>query len=285
MAIKLYIPFMQKRPQRLQLLTKYMGITLFSCLILLIGSCQSSDGDFNLFSLEDDKMMGETIHEMLMEDAGSKMLNASEHKELYNILDDLKYNILSSEKLYHSHDLDWQLSIIHNDSIVNAFSTPGGYLYFYTGLLIQIESLDELAGIMAHEIAHADRRHGAEQLSKQYGLRVVFGFFFGDAASFITDVGTGLLGLTFSRSNEREADEMAVMYLNETDYHPLGFASFFERLSNEDQFPEYMEFLSTHPDPGNRKQNIENRWKTSGGHTGKDHEHTFRRLKQLLVNL
>jgi predicted Zn-dependent protease len=59
--------------------------------------------------------------------------------------------------LVHSKDFSWRIRIIANDSVLNAFCTPGGYIYFYTGILKYLESEDQLAGVMGHEMAHAEK--------------------------------------------------------------------------------------------------------------------------------
>jgi len=285
LSSKIYIPFMQFCTIRLQLLTINMRISLLLILILSLTSCTSSDGDLNFFSLEDDLMMGEQLHSILENDPSVKILNETDNASLYLMLNQIKEDILNSGHLYHAADLPWKLNIVHNDSIVNAFAAPGGYLYIYTGLLHEVESIDELAGIIAHEIAHADRRHGSEQLSKQYGIKLLIGFFIGDAASIIADVGSGLIGLNFSRKNEKEADEMAVSYLLETTYNPIAFADFFERITDEDHLPAYLTFLSTHPDPGNRKENIEKLVRTLPGKKPQSHESSFQKMKLLLQDI
>ena len=65
------------------------------------------------------------------------------------------------------------LRIIHDDSTLNAFCTPGGYIYIYTGILKFLDSEDEFAGVLGHEIAHADLRHSTRQMTKQYGVQIL----------------------------------------------------------------------------------------------------------------
>jgi beta-barrel assembly-enhancing protease len=87
------------------------------------------------------------------------------------------------------------------------------------------------------------------------------------------------LGLKFSRSDEEEADEFAVKYLNDTDYNPKAFAAFFKRMEALGETMGPLQFLSTHPNPLNRVEKIEQLWLESGAQKGKDHSQSFRKLR------
>ncbi len=133
---------------------------------------------------------------------------------------------------------------------MNAFCTPGGYIYIYTGILKFLDSEDEFAGVLAHEIGHADMRHSTRQMTKMYGTQMLLDAIAGDKA-MIKQLTAGIINLKFSRSHESEADQKSVDYLCPTDYNADGGAGFFEKIQavGGSSTPE---FLSTHPDPGNR---------------------------------
>jgi predicted Zn-dependent protease len=150
----------------------------------------------------------------------------------------------------------WELHIIENDSIQNAFCTPGGFIYVYTGLLNFVESEDELAGIIAHEVAHGDLRHSTDQLTKQYGIQVLIALLTDSDTRLLADIGANLVQLSYSRGDETEADQYAVRYLKDTPYNPTAFADFFQRMLEKDGDTGMFQFLSTHPDPGNRVEKI-----------------------------
>ena len=73
--------------------------------------------------------------------------------------------MMDDEHVADFSDFDWELKIIHDDETLNAFCAPGGYIYVYTGLIKFLAHEDNLAGVIGHEIAHADLRHSTQQLT------------------------------------------------------------------------------------------------------------------------
>ena len=129
---------------------------------------------------------------------------------------------------------------------------------------------------MAHEMAHADKRHSTKIMTKQYGFSLLLSALLGDDPSLLesiaADLAQGLGSLYFSRDNEYEADEFAVKYTNDAsgyqDYDPRGIAWFFEQMGTQSTS---LEFLSTHPDPGNRVEAINEVWVGLGSPDGEDY--------------
>jgi predicted Zn-dependent protease len=251
--------------------------------LITFASCQSRDGDFTIFSPEEDLTLGKQMAAAIDADPENyPILEPAKHPELYKHLEGIRDKILASDDLFHRDDFSWQLRVIDNDTIYNAFCTPGGYIYVYTGLIRYVESEDELAGILGHEIAHGDLRHGTDQMTKTYGLKVVMGLLTGTDGELLTTLGINLLGLKFSRSDEEEADEYAVKYLSDTDYNPKAFAGFFERMEKEGGSMGPLQFLSTHPNPENRVKKINDFWVLEGSKEGADHQKSFKQLVSLL---
>ena len=147
---------------------------------------------------------------------------------------------------------DRRLTLVVIDSPeLNAFAVPGGYLYVYTGLIKYLDSEDQLAGVMGHEIAHAAQRHSTQQMTKLYGIDAIRQIITGKTdPGLLGQIALSLVSLKFSRSHEAEADQYSVIYLCETGYNASGAAGFFEKIGGKGGNPP--EFLSTHPDPGNR---------------------------------
>lgn len=236
----------------------------FSLLLLglLLGACASSGKVSSLFfSPSDDRSLGEQVSkEIAGNSAEYSILSESEYPKAYQYLNGMKDQILASNAVDYRNEFAWELKIIQDDKTLNAFATPGGYIYVYTGLIKYLESADDLAGVMGHEIAHADRRHSIKQLEKQYGLSFLMSIALGNDPSQLAQLvsqfaGTGVV-LKFSRSAEAEADEYSVKYLADTPYACNGAASFFAKLMEEDQSGGTPEFLSTHPSPVNRVSDI-----------------------------
>lgn len=224
---------------------------------LFIACGTSRDGDFTLFSVEEDLALGKELSQSINSDpVNYPLIERSESPGAYAQLDRILKHILSSQHILHRDELAWQLHIINNDTIQNAFCTPGGFIYVYTGLMKFVESEDELAGIIAHEVAHGDLRHSTDQLTKQYGIQVLIALLTDSDSRLLADIGASLVQLSYSRSDESEADRYAVRYLKDTPYSPTAFADFFQRMLQKDGNMGVFQFLSTHPDPGNRVEKI-----------------------------
>jgi predicted Zn-dependent protease len=174
--------------------------------------------------------------------------------------------LLKTGDVRYAKEFDWEIKII-NDTTLNAFCTPGGYIYFYTGILKFLDSEDELAGVLGHEIAHADLRHSTSQITKMIGVSAITNYLLGNR-ELENEIIQGLIGLRFSRSHESEADYNSVKYLCKTPYNSAGGAGFFEKIMalSGGRMPE---FLSTHPSPDNRVEAFHNH-KTTLGCQGKD---------------
>lgn len=143
---------------------------------------------------------------------------------------------------------------------VNAFALPGGFFFLNTGLMLRAESESEMAGVMAHEIAHVAARHGTRQATRGQVINLatiplIFmggwtGYGIRQAAGFAIPVGF----LRFSRKMEEEADFLGVQYLYKAGYDPTAFIDFFEKMkADEKRKPGTMSKLfSSHPPHGSR---------------------------------
>lgn len=143
------------------------------------------------------------------------------------------------------------------DPEVNAFAGPAGHIYVHTGTILMARNRAELAGVLAHEIAHVALRHVAQNLARQRttgwirqaGVAAA-GILAGPAAAGAANLGTGLAAMavlnSFGREAEREADAFAVEVLPRAGIDPRGLPAFFETLRNQDP-REPPAFLSSHP--------------------------------------
>ena len=211
--------------------------------------------EINMFSLEDDVKFGQEVYNEIQQNNSTyKILDKSSNQDTYNRVENIVENILSSGKVEHAKDFDWQITIL-DDETVNAMCAPGGFIFVYMGLLEFVENDSELAGVLAHEIAHADKRHGTRQLTAVYGIQFLLNFLSKGEQSMGAQIALGLLNLKHSRDHERQADEYSVKYLCNSDYEPNGVALFFSRF--EDQSSNMLSDLtSTHPNHQERISNV-----------------------------
>jgi beta-barrel assembly-enhancing protease len=239
---------------------KFIHFLIIPLTALLLAGCKKnnpSDGSINLFSIEDDIKLGQQVQQEIESKPGEyPVLKEADYPAAYQYMNKMRNKLLASGKVFYRDKFSWPVKIIRNDSVLNAFCAPGGYIYVYTGLIKYLDSEHQLAGVLGHEIAHADRRHSTDQLTKIYGISLLLQVVLGKDSSTLANIAASLVTLKFSRDNERESDEYSVRYLCPTDYPADGAAAFFEKLqsSGSGNGPE---FLSTHPDPGDRVKSIQ----------------------------
>ena len=232
---------------------------LFSIVFTAFFSCDKNN-DFVVFSVENDVKLGVQVNEEIRNNPDEyPILPEKDYPEAYSILKGMLDNILSSEAIVYEDKFAYDsVKIIRNDTVLNAFATPGGYIYVYTGLIKYLDSPDHLAGVLGHEVAHADQRHSIKALQTQMGVQVLLDIVLGKNQGAVTQVLQKLGSLRYGRSAESEADEFSVRYLSSSTspYQCTGAAGFFEKLSQEGSGPSIPEFLSTHPNPDNRIEHI-----------------------------
>lgn len=209
----------------------------------------------NLFSVQDDIQLGAQVKKEIESNPQEfPILPEKGNEEVYSYIRGITNKILNTGKVQYRNEFAWEVKIIDDPETLNAFCTPGGYIYVYTGLIKFLDSEDELAGVMGHEIAHAAQRHSTRQLTQLYGIQTLLAIATGKSdPGLIEQIALGLVSLKFSRGHETEADEHSVMYLCPTSYYAGGAAGFFEKMEGQPTPPQ---FLSTHPNPGNRVTNI-----------------------------
>jgi predicted Zn-dependent protease len=167
--------------------------------------------------------------------------------------------ILASPDILYRNQFAYQFEIIKDDSTVNAFCTPGGYVYVYTGLLKFLDNEATLADVLAHEIAHAERRHSTNKITTQYGLQTVIGLAsgkIGESGTQLAGVVAGLGLLKYNRTEEEEADTYSFKYLRSTEYYPGAIRYFFEKVGVGRQGGAFERLLSTHPLPQDRFDHV-----------------------------
>ncbi len=163
--------------------------------------------------------------------------------------------------LHSDAKLPFTIKVIDSDE-VNAFALPGGFFFVNRGLILAADNESELAGVMAHEIAHVTARHAMENQGKGAFINyaaiagIIFG---GPIVSGVLQNGGGILaglaGLKFSRGAETEADNLGVQYLYASGYDPNGMSTMFEKLASQNRKKPgtLAKLFSTHPQSTDRR--------------------------------
>jgi len=143
------------------------------------------------------------------------------------------------------------------DAEVNAFALPDHHMVVYTGLIKEAKSNDEIAGVLAHEIAHMELKHVMKKLVKQIGYSILISITTGDAGGEVIKEVLGILtSSAYDRSLEKDADLKAVEYLKNAKLDVKAFADFLYRLGEENEGAVPLTWISTHPDPKERAKYI-----------------------------
>ena len=147
----------------------------------------------------------------------------------------------SIARVADTRDLDWSFYVVDSKE-VNAFAVPGGFVYINRGLIERANKMDQVAGVLGHEIGHITQRHSVEQMQKQQqaGIGVQLACILtrvceGQAASAAINVAGGAIFARFSRQDEAEADQVGVQYVTRAGISPRGIPDMFEILMRERQ--------------------------------------------------
>jgi predicted Zn-dependent protease len=234
-------------------------VALLAVLSVLAASAYAADKKKNPDEIGNrDVGKGVNFYSLEKEIALGKQL-AQEVERQAKIIDDpiiAEYVNRVGQNLVRNSDAKVPFTIKVLDSEeVNAFALPGGFFFVNSGLVLKAESEAELAGVMAHEIAHVAARHGTRQATR--GELINFAsiplIFMGGWTGYAIRQGAGLaipMGfLTFTRGFEREADFLGLQYLYKSGYDPTSFVDFFEKIQSlEKRKPgSISKVFSTHP--------------------------------------
>ena len=189
-----------------------------------------------------------------------KFFGLYDDKNLQKFIDDKGQQMAA---ISHRKNLKYEFKIV-DSPVVNAFAVPGGYVYFTRGIMAHFNNEAEFAGVLGHEIGHITARHSAKQYSNamaaQIGLTagVILAPEFAQYAD-LAQTGVGLLFLKFGRDAESQSDKLGVEYSTKINYDAQEMAGFFQtldRLSTQSGGEEVPDFLSTHPNPADREEQV-----------------------------
>ena len=240
------------------------------------------------FTLDDEKKLGKEFYEKL------EKSNVLIHDQKINMY----INELGNKVLSHSQKapFDYRFSVIKS-SAINAFATPGGYVYVNRGLITMVETESELSAVLAHEIAHVNARHIASiiEKSQKVGIAtlaaILAGAFLGGGGdlsaavmSFSLATATSL-NLKYSREHEEEADRLGMYYLVSAGYDSKAMLDMLKMMRRYEFYSNNIpSYFLTHPGTDERISYIDALLQTTYTHTGaKSIIGNFKRIQALLM--
>ncbi len=232
---------------------------LASILVVLLFACQTvpvtGRRQVILFSASEENRMGITAYNQVLQEE-----KLSKDRRINTMVKSVGQRIAA---VANRQDFEWEFRVIEKD-IANAFALPGGKVAVYTGILKYTRSVNGLAVVMSHEVAHALARHGGERVSRsmiaQLGLTAVQIGLQNNNPAIMQGIalayGVGV-DLPFNRSQESEADRIGLILMAKAGYDPRGAIPFWQRMAAVQRGQRPPEFLSTHPSGTTRMAQIE----------------------------
>ncbi len=246
------------------------------CALLLTVSCATIDpvtGNkvYNLWTIEDDIRMGADVHKDMRQWAKDEGIPINQDKERVEQLNRIMSDIAA---VSHMPDLPYEVMLLETN-MVNAYAMPGGKFVVFSGLYDEkvglVKDEDELAFVMAHEIAHVNCRHSTRAMTRTMPVNLLLlgGTVYAEykdkddlqlvlGGAFL--VHQGLVVTRYSRKDEREADEVGLMYMARAGYDPRAAVRLWERAAEEeDRLMKNISFLLTHPPSSERARLLQRR--------------------------
>ncbi|MCP5502894.1 MAG: M48 family metallopeptidase [Leptospiraceae bacterium] len=235
-----------KKLYELPLRTKLISISIFLAIFIFL-YFQGLQRVHTLIPQSVDKEIGSYVQKQILKNYSTCS------KEEYNQFLHKLINLLADRKN------TFNITIVKQD-VANAISLPGGEILIFSGLFKESESPEEIAGVLAHEIAHIEQRHGIRQLIRVLGISFLVTGLIGigsDSSEMIetySEIVNTLILLKYSRSFEEEADRLAVEKLNRLSISTEGLIQFFKRNAENDKISKW---LNTHPSGDKRIETIQ----------------------------
>ncbi|MEK6373913.1 MAG: M48 family metalloprotease [Acidobacteriota bacterium] len=230
-------------------------------LLLLLVACSTNPAtgkrEFNLVTESQEIAMGQQSHPEVIKQFGIY----GEKPELTKLVSEVGQRLAATSA---RPKLPWHFTIL-DTPMVNAMALPGGYIYITRGMLERINSEDEVAGVLGHEIAHVTARHAAQQISRaqvaQLGMvigSVVAGPEVAQQYGQLAEIGLGLLFQRYSRGQESQADLIGTEYTAAARFNPVGAERMLLTLQRLDKNPagDIDRYFMSHPDPAKRVRDV-----------------------------
>lgn len=266
---------------------KITQMQYFSFALILFLLLFGTQKAFAAFTIDDEKKLGKEIYTNL--EKNNLLLH---DKRLTDYVVQIGNRILAQS---NRASFDYTFSIF-NSSGINAFATPGGYIYINAGLISAVDNEAQLAGVMAHEIAHANSRHVASIIEKSQKINIAMlaaiiagAFLGGDATAGIAAfsiAGASAMSLKYHREHEEEADRLGIGYLVHAGYYPGAMVEFLKIIKQYEFLSRTVpSYLRTHPGTEDRIFYLDSLLLTQYQHTGgvKNIIGNFMRMQALIA--
>lgn len=217
-----------------------IGAIILCAGYFIVKSIRKSNLDFGYeISIEQEEKLGVFFKELIWDQYPTSQDNAADSaiqlikSRLIEALDSTAYR--------------YQVTIIKSDDI-NAFTIPGGNIYVFSELIKVAKTPEEVAAVIAHEIGHAEKRHVLNKLVKEASITAIMGILSGGDPGILSQLLKQIVGSSFDREQEDEADKFALALLEKAGISPKSLAIFFQRLNDKNlDYDENLEILMTHP--------------------------------------
>ena len=246
------------RRQRRLLIHALVVCTLLLSFVLTACATNPATGErhINLYSESQEIQLGQDADVQI-----SGSLGIYPNEELAAYVEDLGLKLAAKSE---RPNLPWTFRVL-DDPTVNAFALPGGFIYITRGILTYLNSEAELAGVIGHEIGHVTAQHSVHRMSSQQLTQIGLGVgmvLAPELAKYgqLANTGLGLMFMKFGRDDETQADELGLRYMGREGYDAeemMGVMVMLDGVSQSAGGGRIPEWLSTHPDPGNRRGHIQ----------------------------
>lgn len=230
---------------------KTILLLMFTVAICFCVSCVTNpitgEDELMLFSEDTDVEIGKKYAPEIEKQMGGRI----ENEDLQNYVNNVGNKVA---RVSHWASLDFHYVAL-NDKSLNAFALPGGYIFITRGMLEKLTTEAQLAAILSHETVHVVTRDVSNMMSNQIGIGILLSAALSRETSqglrTAADLTRQIIGLTFSREDERTADLGGLDYMVRAGYNPYGMVETMQILQSEEK-NRTVEFFSTHPSPENR---------------------------------
>ena len=230
---------------------KTILLLMFTVTICFCISCTTNpitgEDEFMLFGEDSDVEIGKKYAPEIEKEMGGRI----ENEDLQNYVNNIGNKVA---RVSHWAALDYHYVAL-NDESLNALALPGGYIFITRGMLEKLTSEAQLAAILGHETVHVVTRDVSNMMSNQIGISILLSAALSQQSSRGLQTAASLtrqiIGLTFSREDERTADRGGLDYMVRAGYNPYGMVETMRILQSEEK-DRMVEFFSTHPSPENR---------------------------------